>query len=253
MIGDHLHPTAVLVTLVAFLMGGFIKGLSGLGMPMVALPILSLYFSVPQAVALTMVPILVSNGWQAFSSGGFGPVLRRFWPMQLIMAVALTFSASLMVRLDNALLLVLGGAVLMVSILGLMLSGGRSLPAVYERPVGILVALVAGAISIVSSLFGIVIIIYLSSLSLARAEFVTTISIIYFFAGLPYLAGLLAFDVMQPVDLIGSALATIPAMLGLMLATRLTHGIVDESFRKMLRVVLIGLGGIMILRGMTGG
>ena len=246
----EVGPAAVLIVLAAFLLGGIIKGLAGIGLPMVALPVLSLGFTVPQAVALTLVPILVSNGWQALTSGALVPVIRRFWPMQVTLAVAIALAASLMVRLDNSVLLMSAGAVLVASIVVLMLSGGRTLPARLERPVGIVVALVAGLIGGVSSLFGIPIIIYMSSLGLTRAEFMTAISIVYFFAGLPYLIGLLAFGAVTPVQLIGSALAVIPAMIGLTVATRMMRQVEDRRFRQILNWILIMLGVSMILRGM---
>lgn len=244
---------AYFVALTAFLVGGFVKGLSGIGLPMVALPILSFGFSVPEAVALTMVPILFSNGWQALTNGAFFPVVRRFWPMQLVMAVSLALAASVMVKFDNDRLLVLAGGVLVVAILGLMLSGGRTLPPGLERPAGVLVGLVAGMIGGVSSLFGIPIIIYMTSLGLSRAEFLTSISIIYFFAGTPYLLGLLAFGAMEPVQLLGSSLAVVPAMIGLSLASRMAQKWDEVKFRQLLNLFLIGLGVVMILRGIFGG
>ena len=242
---------AVAILVAAFLLGGFIKGLAGIGLPMVALPVLSLGFTVPQAVALTMVPILVSNGWQAISNGALLPVIRRFWPMQVTLAVALALAASLMVRLDNSFLLIAAGGVLVVAILGLILAKGRTLPPRLERPVGVGVGIVAGMIGGVSSLFGIPIIIYMSSLGLSRAEFLTSISIIYFFAGSPYLIGLLVFGAVEPVQLLGSAFAVIPAMTGLGLASLMTQRIADARFRQMLNGILILLGLTMILRGLA--
>lgn len=249
---EFLSAEALLIGTAAFLLGGFIKGLSGIGLPMVALPILSLGFTVPQAVVLTMVPILASNGWQALTNGVLLPVVRRFWPMQLVMALSLLLSGSLMVKLDNSMLLVLAGGVMVVSVLALIVADGRTIPLRFERPAGIVVGLLAGLIGGVSSLFGIPVIIYMTSLGLARAEFLTSISIIYFFAAIPYLVGLMTFGVVTQTELIGSALAVIPALLGIALATRLVRGLDEQRFRHMLNYILMGLGFLMILRGITG-
>lgn len=248
---EFFSAEALLIGAAAFLLGGFVKGLSGVGLPMVALPILSLGFTVPQAVVLTMVPILASNGWQALTNGVLVPVVRRFWPMQLVMALSLLLSGSLMARLDNSMLLVLAGGVMVVSVLALMVANGRTIPSRLERPAGIVVGALAGLIGGVSSLFGIPVIIYMTSLGLARAEFLTSISIIYFFAAIPYLAGLISFGVVTPSEFIGSALAVIPALLGIALATRLVRGLDEQRFRHMLNYILLGLGFLMFLRGIT--
>lgn len=249
---EFFSAEALLIGAAAFLLGGFVKGLSGVGLPMVALPFLSLGFTVPQAVALTMMPILASNGWQALTNGVLLPVVRRFWPMQLVMALSLLLSGSLMVKLDNSMLLSLAGGVMVVSVLALIAANGRTIPSRFERPAGIVVGMLAGLIGGVSSLFGIPVIIYMTSLGLGRAEFLTSISIIYFFAAIPYLAGLIGFGVVTPTELFGSALAVIPALLGIGLATRLVRGLDEQRFRHMLNFILLGLGFLMILRGLTG-
>ena len=52
---------------VAFLMGGFVKGAIGYGMPLVATPILLMSFSLPQVV-LILVPPIFSNVIQGFQT-----------------------------------------------------------------------------------------------------------------------------------------------------------------------------------------
>lgn len=249
---EFLSTQALLIGAVAFLLGGFVKGLSGVGLPMVALPILSFGFTVPQAVVLSMVPILASNGWQAVTNGVLWPVIKRFWPMQVVMAAALVLSGRLMVELDNSVLLILAGAVMVFSVLALIAADGRVISPRLERPIGILVGLLAGLIGGVSSLFGIPVIIYMTSLGLERAEFMTSISIIYFFAALPYTAGLMTFGVVSEIELLGSALAVVPALLGIALATRVVRRMDERRFRYLLNYILMGLGMLMILRGVAG-
>ncbi|MEX0405293.1 sulfite exporter TauE/SafE family protein [Aquibium sp. LZ166] len=240
---------AAAVALAAFLCGGFIKGLTGIGLPMVALPILSLVFTIPEAVGLTMVPILVSNGWQALTSGAFLPVVRRFWPMQLTMAVAIVFSSSFMVRLDDQQLLFWAGMALALSAVGLRLRGTFQVPARLERVTGVAVGLFAGMVGGVSSLFGIPIIVYMMSIGLSKAEFISSISIIYLFAGIPFLFGLLYFGAVAPGDLVFSAMAVVPVMVGLTAARLVLRGVDDKLFHKLLLALLMFLGASMMYRG----
>lgn len=244
-----IDPDILILVAAAFLAGGIVKGLSGIGLPMVALPILSFGVSVPVAVALTMAPILVTNGWQALMNGRLRQVVRRFWPMQLVMALTLIVATSLLKRIDNDVLLIIAGAILTLSVIALMTARGWTIPARLERPIGVGVGFLAGAIGGVSSLFGIPIIVYMSSLGLERSEFLTSISVVYFLAAVPYVGGLLFVGGIPPTVMLVSALAVVPAMLGMMAAGHFVRRLDEVRFRQLLNWLLILLGLTMMARG----
>ena len=59
--------TVVLILVFStFLLAGMIKGVIGLGLPTVSLAILTVVIGLPQAMALLLVPSLLTNVWQAF-------------------------------------------------------------------------------------------------------------------------------------------------------------------------------------------
>lgn len=246
-----IETSVLAVIAAAFLVGGIVKGLSGIGMPLVALPILSFAVNVPTAVALTMGPILITNGYQALSGRRLLAVVRRFWPMQLTLAATLVVSTSLLTRIDNNILLIVTGAILSGSVLAMICAGDWTIPQGLERPIGVVVGLLAGAIGGVSSLFGIPIIIYMTSLGLERADFLASISVIYFFATIPYVASLLAIGAVPPALMLVSALAVIPAMIGMTMAGHFAQRLDEARFRRLLNWMLIALGLIMIARGVA--
>ena len=57
---------ALLVMAVALGAGGLVKGATGMGLPIVAIPILASFLGVPTAVALLCLPIVVTNTWQVW-------------------------------------------------------------------------------------------------------------------------------------------------------------------------------------------
>ena len=63
-----------------FVAGGVVKGTLGIGLPLVSVPLLSLFIPATHAIALVAMPVLVSNAWQAFDSGKLQS-LRRFAPL----------------------------------------------------------------------------------------------------------------------------------------------------------------------------
>ena len=53
----------VVMAAVVFLAGGVVKGTLGIGLPLVSVPLLSLFIPATQAIALVAMPVLVSNAW----------------------------------------------------------------------------------------------------------------------------------------------------------------------------------------------
>ena len=62
----------LILVAIALTCAGFIKGVLGLGLPTVAMGLLAVTMSPGQAIAIVIVPAIVTNIWQTFG----GPYLR---------------------------------------------------------------------------------------------------------------------------------------------------------------------------------
>ena len=65
----------------AFLLAGFIKGVIGLGLPTVSMGLLAVTMPPAQAIAIMIVPAIVTNIWQTFSGPYLRDIMRRLWPL----------------------------------------------------------------------------------------------------------------------------------------------------------------------------
>ena len=63
-----------------FVLGGFVKGVVGLGLPTITMGLLSVVMAPAQAAALLVVPSLITNLWQ-IGGPGFVALLRRLATM----------------------------------------------------------------------------------------------------------------------------------------------------------------------------
>src|SRR5471030_1098779 len=77
-----LLPHALLIA-GTFILAGLVKGVSGLGLPTVAMGLLGLVMPPAQAAALLLVPSLVTNVWQLAAGPRLGAVLVRLRGMLL--------------------------------------------------------------------------------------------------------------------------------------------------------------------------
>ena len=64
-----------------FLLAGTVKGVIGLGLPIVGIGLLSLVMTPAEASALLLVPSLVTNLWQLLTGPAFAALVRRLWGM----------------------------------------------------------------------------------------------------------------------------------------------------------------------------
>ena len=227
---------------------GVVKGVTGIGIPMVSIALLSLVISVPQAVALLPVPILVANTWQAFRGGRFRSSLHRFRPLIIALAVGMVIGALLLKHVDDRVLqAVIGVAVVVFSITSLS-TPKLQVPANLERPLGTAAGAVGGVLGGMSSLFGPPILMFLVSLKLPKDEFVAVVGAIYLLGGIFFLLALAGVRVMGGQELLLSALATPPLLAGMALGQRLRERISQEAFRKGLLITVMLIGVSLLVR-----
>ena len=74
------EPVLLLIA-AAFLIAGFVKGALGLGLPTVAMGLLAVTMPPAQALAIVIVPAIVTNIWQTFVGPYLRDIIRRLWPL----------------------------------------------------------------------------------------------------------------------------------------------------------------------------
>ena len=62
-----------------FLLAGFIKGVIGMGLPVVVLGFLGATLGVREALTIMLIPAIATNTWQALAGPAFGMLVRRLW------------------------------------------------------------------------------------------------------------------------------------------------------------------------------
>lgn len=234
--------------LAAVLIGALIKGTIGFGMPVVAMSLMAAFMPVEKAAALMVFPIVAANIWQAADGGHTGVVLRRFWPVMIALAVGIVGGAVALAGADpDLLLLVLALAVLAAVILDF--SPWRiSLGARWERPLGVAMALVSGAIGGVTTSFGLLLTVYLTALRLPREVFVATIGVLWTAGSLVLLVAFSSLGVLTGERALQSAVVALAALAGMRLGRGLRRRIDERLFRRLIFLALTLLALNLIRR-----
>ena len=80
----------------AFLLAGFIKGVIGLGLPTVSMGLLALTMAPGQAIAIVIIPAIITNIWQTFGGPYLRDIMRRLWPLMVGTVIGIWLNAGLL-------------------------------------------------------------------------------------------------------------------------------------------------------------
>jgi uncharacterized membrane protein YfcA len=245
-----LLPHAVLVTGI-FILAGTVKGVTGLGLPTVAMGLLGLAMPPVEAAALLLVPSLVTNVWQLLAGPRFGALLRRLWGMMLgVVAGTVAASGLIAGTAGHAATAALGGALALYGVVGLLKPRLRVPPAA-EPWAGPLVGVTTGFVTGATGVFVVPAVPYLGSLGLERDDLVQALGLSFTVSTLALAAGL-AWHAALPMGAAGtSSLALVPALAGMVLGGCLRARVRPETFRRCFFAGLLVLGGELFWRGLT--
>jgi uncharacterized protein len=229
----------LLLCAAALLVGGLIKGVAGLGLPMIAIPLLTLAVDLTTAVVLLALPATASNLFQAFQRGAFVPVVRRFWPLLVAFLPTIAIGAKLLVTLDPRVLYVaLGIAILVITLLTRMVPSLRVGPRL-ERVLSPLVGAFSGLLGGASSLFGPPIMIYLLSLRLERAEYIASVSLLYFVGAALFTLSLIAVGAFGAQQAVYSGLAMLPVFGGMLVGQKIGARLDRRNYERVLDLLYL--------------
>lgn len=231
----------VLLAIIGLAVGGLLKGATGAGAPIIAVPVMALYFGAPVAVSVFAVPNLFGNIWQAW----------RFRDKQLPLRFMLMYAGGgAFGTLLGTLLLVNLPADLMALMIGiavLLYVGFRlSRPAwILAYPIAEKLALFAGALG--GTLFGAtglsapVTLSFLNAMKLERLQFIATVTVFFTMTGVVQIPLLFWYGIMDLHRFALSAGALVPIFAFMPVGNWLARYISRELFDRIILVLLTAI------------
>lgn len=241
---DGLHALGVGVV---FALAGGVKGVTGMGLPTVAVSLLGLWMAPAQAAALLVAPSLATNVAQCR-----GPHWRRLmvmlWPAWLTLAIVTVWAPELSKTPSpiNAHLL-LGSVLVMYGLWGLWRPALADLSP-QATWVGAIAGAATGFVTAATAVFVIPLVPYLQALRLDKDVMVQALGLSFTVATLALAIRLQASGELVLLSA-QSALALAAAFIGLWLGTAVRTRISGPAFQRSLFIVFVGLGAANLLRG----
>lgn len=227
-----LLTSATVYTLPIFLLAGAVKGVVGLGLPTVAMGLLSLAMPPAEAAAVLLLPSFITNVWQLAEGSRLGILTRRLWPMLLAVFTSTLFASGVIASAAAAVAsAALGGALLLYAVAGLC-NFHLNVSSTTERWAGPVIGVVTGFITGATGTFVVPAVPYLAGLGLARDELVQALGLSFTVSTIALGLGLLWHDALELHSISDSLVAIVPALLGMVLGGRIRRRVSPERFRR---------------------
>lgn len=243
----------VAVVVMAFLVGGFVKGAIGMGLPVVVLASLALVMPLKAAMAVFLIPGVISNVWQATSGPWLGVLVRRMWSFLLAAMIAIWIGVSIIASTKSEIMIVVLAVLLCLYSVWSLLTPRLPPPGRHEVWMSPVSGALGGIMFGMTGTFIVPGLLYLETLGFKRDMFVQALGLTFI-----TISSTLAFS-MTTQSLVTWELATLsaiglaPVALGIWLGRRIRHRISEGFYRKLFFIALFFTGLYMLVRAwMTG-
>lgn len=243
--------TTVLAINFTFVLAGMVKGVIGMGLPTVAMGLLSLAMPPVQAAALLVIPSLVTNVWQWAAGPAFTLVLKRFAAMMAAIVLGTLLTIGLLTGSGGAAANITLGVVLAIyGAIGLR-APHFVIPARHQPLLSPVIGFLTGLLTGATGIFVIPAVPYFNSLGLDKEQLIQVLGLSFTVSTLALAAGLLAAGKFEWAVAGSSLLALLPALGGMWLGQRIRNRLQPEVFRRWFFIALIVLGSYMAARAGT--
>ncbi len=237
-----------LTATVAFVLAGFIKGVLGFGFPIIALIVLTLSIGLYDALAIIVVPTLVTNVWQALSGPYLAKILERMWLYFSVSMAGVLVSSQFLTVVDVNWLTGLLGAVLFFFAVSRLLSFHITVPPARERSLSVILGAINGMLTGFTGSFMVPSVLYMQALGFGKDMLVQAMGTFFALSTLALAVSLGRNGLISTNETAMSTIALVPSFIGIY-AGRWTRKQIDEaSFQKFFLVGVLLLGGYIAWR-----
>ncbi len=225
----------------AFAIGGILKGATGVGAPLIAVPVMTSFFDIKFAVAVFVLPNLVTNLIQSI-------IYRRALTDRLFLLI-LCMSAGLGAFAGSLTLYQAAGGVLEMLMAGLILfyvsfrlykpkwQLSRSMAHKLNMPMGFLAGFLQGTFGISAPAT----LTFLNAIKFERSEFIIIVSVFFMTMSLIQLPTLFYLGLMQSEHLILGLLAVIPLIGCMPMGAFILRRAPPDLFDRVILAILVGV------------
>ena len=226
----------------AFLLAGFVKGVIGLGLPTVSMGLLAVTMPPAQALAIVIVPAIVTNIWQTFVGPHLRDIIRRLWPLMVGTVIGIWLNAGMLsgpyARYGT---LVLGVLLVIYAVIGLSKFSFK-VARDHEKWIGGIVGLVTGVVSAATGVQVIPSMPFMQAIGMEKDELVQALGVFFTVATVALAFNLTAAGLLTAATALPGAVAMAASFTGMFIGQAVRSRMQPETFRRWFLDAMILLG-----------
>jgi len=232
----------MLVIAGAFIVAGIAKGAIGMGMPPIAIGLMSFAVPLESAIAIMVVPTMVTNVWQAIYGGGLRPLMRRFGSMAATAMIGILAVGYLLSDLGSPGTAGWVGVLLVLYSLIALTPYRPRVPRRAEPWANPLIGLASGAVAGSTGVAAVPFLPYMQSLDMDRHELVQALGIMFVFITGMLAVSLALHGAYHLTTSVAGIAAIAPTMVGVWLGQHARRRLSAETFRRIFIFGMLGVG-----------
>jgi uncharacterized membrane protein YfcA len=243
-IGQCIGMSESLLFLIAaaFLLAGFVKGVIGLGLPTVSMGLLAVTMQPSHALAIVIVPAIITNIWQTFVGPYLRDIVRRLWPLMVGTVIGIWLNAGMLTgpyaRYGS---IVLGVLLVIYAIIGLS-KFSFSVARGDEKWIGGIVGLITGVVSAATGVQVIPSMPFMQAIGMEKDELVQALGVFFTVATVALAFNLTSAGLLDASTALPGAVAMAAAFTGMFIGQAVRSRMQPEVFRRWFLVAMIFLG-----------
>lgn len=237
--------------LLIFILAGFVKGVTGMGLPTVAMGLLGLFMPLPIAAALLVIPSFVTNVLQLVTGPAVKLIIRRLWLMMLCILVGTVAASSLLISIHPAWSAFGLGLALVVYAFFALVSPALSVSPAREKWLSAVIGGITGVITGATGVFVMPAVPFLQSLRFSKDELVQALGLSFTVSTVALAAGLYLHGAFRLEQFSLSMMAIFPALAGMWLGQKVRSRISARRFRQCFLLFLMLMGMELLSRPFT--
>jgi uncharacterized protein len=236
-----IDPLLIFIVAV-FLLAGFVKGVIGLGLPTVSVGLLAVAMPPAHALAIVIVPAILTNIWQTFVGSYLRDIVRRLWPLLVSLAIGIRLNAGMMTGPYARYGTILLGILLVIYAITGLRNFVFSIKPRDEKWTGAIVGLTTGVISAATGVQVVPSMPYFQAIGMEKDELVQALGLFFTVATLALAFNLSAAGLMDQSTALPGVIALACSFIGMAIGQAVRTRMEPAVFRRWFLISMIFLG-----------
>jgi uncharacterized membrane protein YfcA len=245
------EPASVVIMVAALAAGAVVKGATGMGLPLVALPVLTTFFGLQHAVGLMCVPLIFTNAAQVWRFRAERNDDRMaFLPLFLVGgAVGIGLGTWALTSLPERALVLGLGIILLCYVALRVIAPHFVVGPLLAKRAGPIAGMGGGILQGATGISAPIGVTFIHAMSFDRDAHVFAVSAMFLLYSAVQLPALAIAGVMQPQWLLEGVLALVPILLFMPVGQALAGRMSRKAFDRMI-LIFLGVIGLKMVLGL---